>query len=161
MLEELTAHGFEHIASLAGWYEVEGRLLDATLGILQELLLGFRDGWELALDELRSDPAGLLDRLEALGTVIGELHSALGSDSSDPAFSPDEPSAEALAILTADVDEQIERVFLDLPEMTATEAIVGSTSRPMIRPAESALKTPTSRLRTPRRISGVKKVSAK
>ena len=125
LLRFLTAHGFPHIASLAGWYEVEGRLIDATLGILQEFLLGFRDGWELALDDLASDPEGLLDKLEALGTVIGELHSALGSDSSDPAFSPDEPSMESLSILTADVDEQIERVFLDLPETTATEPILG------------------------------------
>jgi maltokinase len=125
LLRFLTSHGFPHIASLVGWYEVEGRLIDATLGILQEFLLGFRDGWELALDELTTDPDGLLDKLAALGTVIGELHSALGSDSSDPAFSPDEPSVESLAILTADVDEQIERVFLDLPEMTATEPILG------------------------------------
>jgi trehalose synthase-fused probable maltokinase len=125
LLRFLTAHGFPHIASLAGWYEVEGRLIDATLGILQEFLLGFRDGWELALDELASDPPALLDKLQALGTVIGELHAALGSDSSDPAFSPDEPSMESLSILTADVDEQIERVFLDLPETTATEPILG------------------------------------
>jgi maltokinase len=125
LLRFLSAHEFPHIASLAGWYEVEGRLIDATLGILQEFLLGFRDGWELALDDLVSDPDGLLDKLEALGTVIGELHSALGSDSSDPAFSPDEPSMEALSILTADVDEQIERVFLDLPENDATAPILG------------------------------------
>jgi maltokinase len=125
LLRFLSAHGFPHIASLAGWYEVEGRLIDATLGILQEFLLGFRDGWELALDELVSDPDGLLDKLEALGVVIGELHSALGSDNSDPAFSPDEPSMEALAILTADVDEQIERVFLELPETEATAPIRG------------------------------------
>ena len=46
------ARGFPHIAALAGWYEVEGRYIDATLGILQEFLAGARDGWELALDEL-------------------------------------------------------------------------------------------------------------
>jgi len=125
LLRFLSDHEFPHIATLAGWYEVEGRLLDATLGILQEFLLGFRDGWELALDELTTDPEGLLDRLEALGVVIGELHAALGSDNSDPAFSPDEPSMEALSILTADVDEQIERVFLDLPETEATAPIRG------------------------------------
>jgi maltokinase len=125
LLRFLSAHGFPHIASLAGWYEVEGRLIDATLGILQEFLLGFRDGWELALDEVTTDPEGLLDRLEALGVVIGELHSALGSDNTDPAFSADEPSVEALSILTADVDEQIERVFLDLPETEATAPIRG------------------------------------
>jgi maltokinase len=125
LLRFLSAHDFPHIASLAGWYEVQGRLIDATLGILQEFLIGFRDGWELALDELTTDPEGLLDKLEALGTVIGELHSALGSDNSDPAFSPDEPSVEALSILTADVDEQIERVFLELPETEATAPILG------------------------------------
>jgi maltokinase len=125
LLRFLSAHGFPHIASLAGWYEVEGRLIDATLGILQEFLRGFRDGWELALDDLVDDPDGLLDKLEALGVVIGELHAALGSDNSDPAFSPDEPSVEALSILTADVDEQIERVFLDLPETDATAPIRG------------------------------------
>jgi maltokinase len=116
LLRFLSARGFPHIAALAGWYEVEGRHLDATLGILQEFLAGARDGWELALDELASDPEGLLDRLEALGTVIGELHSALGSDNADPAFAPDQPSNEALSILTANVDEQIEKVFLDLPD---------------------------------------------
>ena len=35
---------------------VEGRLIDATLGILQEYLAGARDGWELALDELGARP---------------------------------------------------------------------------------------------------------
>jgi maltokinase len=125
LLRFLSARGFPHIAPLAGWYEVEGRLLDATLGILQEYLAGAHDGWELALDELQSDPDGLLDRLEALGRVVGELHAALGSDSSDAAFSPDEPSTEALSILTANVDEQIERVFLDLPESEAVAPIRG------------------------------------
>jgi maltokinase len=125
LLRFLSARGFPHIAPLAGWYEVEGRLIDATLGILQEYLAGARDGWELTLDELGHDPEAMLDRLHALGGVVGEMHSALGSDSADPAFSPDEPSTEALAILTANVDEQIERVFLDLPESEALEPIAG------------------------------------
>src|SRR3954451_9616240 len=33
LLRFLSAHDFPHIASLAGWYEVQGRLIDATLGI--------------------------------------------------------------------------------------------------------------------------------
>jgi len=125
LLRFLSARGFPHIAALAGWYEVEGRHISATLGILQEFLAGARDGWDLALDELVSDPEGLLDRLESLGAVIGELHTALGSDNSDPDFVPVEPSAEALAILYADVDEQIEQVFLDLPETDACAPIRG------------------------------------
>src|SRR3954470_15297120 len=99
LLRFLSARRFPHIASLAGWYEVEGRHISATLGILQEFLAGARDGWELALDELGSDPDGLLDRMESLGVVIGEMHSALASDNSNPDFAPVEPSTEALSIL--------------------------------------------------------------
>jgi maltokinase len=125
LLRFLSARGFPHIAALAGWYEVDGRHVSATLGILQEFLAGARDGWDLALDELVTDPDGLLERLESLGAVIGELHTALGSDNSDPDFAPVEPSSEALSILYADVDEQIEQVFLDLPENEATAPIQG------------------------------------
>jgi maltokinase len=77
------------------------------------------------LDELAADPDALLERVRALGEVTGELHTVLGSEASDPAFSPDEPSTESLSILTANVDEQIERVFIELPETPATEPILG------------------------------------
>jgi maltokinase len=125
LLRFLSARGFPNIAPLAGWYDFEGRRLDATLGILQEYLAGAEDGWELVLDGLGSDPEGLLEQVRALGRVTGELHTVLGSEASDPAFSPDEPSMESLSILTANVDEQIERVFMDLPETPATEPILG------------------------------------
>ena len=125
LLRFLSARGFPNIAPLAGWYDFEGRLVDATLGILQEFLAGARDGWELALDELGSDPENLLSRLRGLGEVTGELHSALGSEASDPAFAPDEPSMESLSILTATIDEQIEREFVELPETDATAPILG------------------------------------
>ena len=99
LLRFLSARGFPHIAPLAGWYEIQGRQIDATLGILQEYLAGARDGWELALDGLAAEPDELLERLRALGEVTGELHTALGSEHDDPAFAPDEPSAESLALL--------------------------------------------------------------
>jgi trehalose synthase-fused probable maltokinase len=44
------------------------------------------------------------------------MHTTLASDAADPAFCPETPSVEALGLLTATVDEEIERVFLDLPE---------------------------------------------
>ena len=125
LLRFLSEREFPNIAPLAGWYEFEGRFIDATLGILQEYLAGARDGWELALDEIASDPDGFLDRLRALGEVTGDLHTVLGSDSSRPDFAPDQPSQEALSLLTADVDEQIERIFLDLPETEAVAPIAG------------------------------------
>ncbi len=111
MLRFLTARGFENIATLTGWYDYSGELMQATLGILQQFIGEARDGWELALD----DPRGLLTRLPELGAATGRMHSALASDASDPAFAPEEPSDEALALLTATIDEQIERAFLDLP----------------------------------------------
>jgi trehalose synthase-fused probable maltokinase len=125
LLRFLSARGFPNIAPLAGWYDFEGRLVDATLGILQEYLAGARDGWELVLDQLGSGADGLLEEVRALGQVTGELHSVLGSELEDPAFSPDEPSMESLSILTANVDEQIERLFVELPETAATEPILG------------------------------------
>ena len=125
LLRFLSEREFPNIATLAGWYEFEGRFIDATLGILQEYLAGARDGWELALVEVGSDPDAFLERLRSLGEVTGDLHTALGSDNSDPDFAPDEPSQEALSLLTADVDEQIERIFVDLPESDAVAPIMG------------------------------------
>ncbi|HEX6699718.1 MAG TPA: hypothetical protein VF101_03230, partial [Gaiellaceae bacterium] len=125
LLRFLSERGFPNIAPLAGWYEFEGRFIDATLGILQEYLAGARDGWELALEEVGTDPDGLLERLRSLGEVTGELHTVLGSDNANPDFSPDQPSQEALSLLTADVDEQIERIFLDLPDTEAVAPIAG------------------------------------
>ena len=53
LLRFLSERGFPNIAPLAGWYEYEGRFIDATLGILQEYVAGARDGWELALERAR------------------------------------------------------------------------------------------------------------
>jgi maltokinase len=125
LLGFLSERGFPNIAPLAGWYEYEGRFIDATLGILQEYLAGARDGWELALEQIGADPEGFLGRLRALGQVTGEMHTVLGSDNTSPDFAPDQPSQEALSLLTADVDEQIERIFIDLPETEAVAPIAG------------------------------------
>jgi maltokinase len=125
LLRFLSEREFPNIASLAGWYEYEGRRLDATLGILQEYLADARDGWDLTLDGLAADPDGLLEDLRELGAVTGTLHTVLASERDDPAFAPEEPSMESLALLTADIDEQIERVFVELPELDALAPIAG------------------------------------
>jgi maltokinase len=125
LLRFLCGRGFEHVPSLAGWYEWGGRLMDATLGTMQGYLAAARDGWELALDELGRSPETFLNPLRELGAVTGELHTALGSDASDPAFAPEQPSAEALALLNATVDEQIERVFVELPDDERVQPVRG------------------------------------
>jgi trehalose synthase-fused probable maltokinase len=116
MLRFLTEHGFGNIAALGGWYAYSGGPLAATLGILQRFVRDGQDGWELALNAIGSDPEGFLGRLRRLGEVTGEMHAVLASDSSDPSFTPETPSAESLGLLTATVDEEIERVFLTLPD---------------------------------------------
>jgi trehalose synthase-fused probable maltokinase len=116
ILRFLTERGFPHIAALRGWYSHSGRLIDATLGIVQEFLVGATDGWDLALADLREAPSRFVARARVLGEVTGRLHTVLASDTQDPAFAPEETSAESLGLLTATVDEEIERVFLDLPQ---------------------------------------------
>jgi maltokinase len=125
LLRFLSERDFPHIAPIAGWFQYEGRLMDATLGVLQEYLAGATDGWDLALDALASDPEAFLSNVRSLGTVTGEMHSALGSEAGDPAFAPEQPSTEALAILTATIDEEIERIFVELPDLEALEPIRG------------------------------------
>jgi maltokinase len=126
LLRFLTAHGFENIARLRGWYEHEGRLVDATLGLLQEFLPGAGDGWDLVLDGIAADGGdAVLAELAALGEVTAGMHTTLGSDANDPTFAPEEPSTEAISLLLATVDEEIEAIFRDLPELDALEPIAG------------------------------------
>ena len=126
MLRFLTDHGFRNIPPLGGWYSFVGAPLEATLGILQDFIADGQDGWELALDELAEAPARFLDRLRPLGEVIGAMHTTLASDPSDPNFCPEHPSLESLGLLTASVDEEIEQVFLTLPDdVEALEPIIG------------------------------------
>ena len=125
LLRFLSERDFPHIAPIAGWFQYDGRLMDATLGVLQEYLAGAQDGWELALDALGREPEAFLAQVRALGVVTGELHSSLGSEASDPAFAPEEPSTEAISILTATIDEEIERIFVELPEDPAIDPIRG------------------------------------
>ena len=115
LLRFLTEHGFENIAQLVGWYSYTGRQMDATLGILQRFVSG-RDGWEHALDTMTAGADEFVASTRRLGEVTGRMHSTLGSDPNDPSFSPEETSGESLGLLTATVDEEIESVFLDLPD---------------------------------------------
>jgi maltokinase len=116
MLAFLTEHEFPHIARLAGWYQYVGRPMESTLGILQQFVPDGRDGWGLALDSLNNRTEWFLYELERLGEVTGALHTVLGSDSTDPSFAPEQTSTESLGLLTATVDEEIEAIFLDLPD---------------------------------------------
>jgi predicted trehalose synthase len=126
VLRFLTAREFEHTAALEGYIAYEGRPLEATLAVLQEFVPARGDGWELALDSLAGgDPEWLPRTVGRLGEVTAFLHNALASDPTDPQFAPDEPSSEALALLSASVDEEIEQVFSQLPGTDAIAPVAG------------------------------------
>ena len=116
MLKYLTERGFENIARLQGWYDYSGELMDATLGVVQDYVADATDGWDLTLAAIGAGDAGLVARLRELGAVTGDMHRVLGASGSDADFAPDQPSDDALALLTATIDEQIERVWVDLPQ---------------------------------------------
>jgi trehalose synthase-fused probable maltokinase len=116
LLRFLTSRDFPNIASLFGWHAYSGRPLDATLGVLQRFVSGGTDGWHLALDSIAGDVEPFYVAIRQLGSVTGAMHSTLASDPTDPGFAPEEPSIESLGLLVASVDEEIERVFVDLPE---------------------------------------------
>jgi maltokinase len=126
VLRFLTERGFEHTPALQGYVSYEGRPLEATLAIVQEFVPAQGDGWELALDTLaRGEVDWLPGRTRRLGEVTALLHNALASDPSDPHFAPEDPSTEALALLSASIDEEIEHVFAALPDSPALEQVRG------------------------------------
>ena len=100
--------------------------MDATLGVMQQFIPGAVDGWRLALDALvEPESRRFFAHLEDLGAVTGRMHAALAGDPDDPDFAPEEPSDENVSLLTATIDEQIERVFLELPDKPVLEPIAG------------------------------------
>ena len=125
MLRFLSAREFPNIAPLHGWYEYDGAALAATLGVAQQFFPDATGGWELALDKIVTDPEWFLDQLGRLGEVTARMHTVLASDASDPAFAPEEPSQEALSLLTATIDEDIERIFLRMPDDERWPPIAG------------------------------------
>ncbi|MDQ6836360.1 MAG: hypothetical protein M3016_09260 [Actinomycetota bacterium] len=125
LLQFLTAHEYPNIAPLLGYYEYEGRSFATTLGVAQRFYADATGGWELVLAEINRDPEALLGELGRLGAVTAELHNALACDANDPAFSPEEPSAESLSLLTATIDEDIERIFVRLPDDERLASIIG------------------------------------
>ena len=113
---------FGNAPRLEGALETHGPPLGTALASVTALVPAVGGGWELALDSLGDDPSWLPDRVWRLGEITAELHAALASHP-DPAFSPEEPSAESLGLLTAAIDEEIATTFSTLPEGDALGAV--------------------------------------
>jgi maltokinase len=146
LLRFLTEHGFPSIASLEGWAVHVGQPLDATLAILQDYVPVRRDGWTFALEDLAAGGNGFVPLVRRLGEVTGRMHTVLSSEPSDPAFAPEEPSAEALALIVARIDEEIEQVFGSLPDLPELEPLEGRADQLRDRLREMGQSGPLGRL---------------
>jgi maltokinase len=91
----LNSAGISDVARLFGWVEgswvSSGRQLDADLAMVVEMLPGAVDGWDLALDSLRTG-SGFAAEAELVGNALAETHHALRA-----AF----PTAKVLGTRTA------------------------------------------------------------
>jgi trehalose synthase-fused probable maltokinase len=110
--------GFRNTPRLAGHLEYrDGRGQTTTLAVVQELVPGAVDGWQWVLERLREPGGGsaTVDALRRLGERTAELHRALGSDPSDPAFSPEPVTAADVAAWTDAVVDQLASARAALP----------------------------------------------
>ena len=123
VLAALAAQGFANAPRLEGALTTSGPPLETALASVTTFVPSMGGGWELVLDSFRDDPSWLPERAWRLGEVTAGLHAALAAHDSDPHFAPEEPSAESLALLAAEIDEEIAATFAALPEDDALGAV--------------------------------------
>ncbi len=133
---------FSHTPDLLATARFESPGGIEVAAILQRFLPGSRDAWTVALE--RGAEAFGVDastgipfvvEAETLGTVTREMHLALASDEHDPAFAPQEGTAEDVAEWANAVRLAAEKTF-DLLERSGTN---GSLSSEVARDVEAVL----------------------
>ena len=125
-----TRTAFRHTPLLAGYVEYEGTEFGAAIGSLQAFVANAGDGWRYTLDHLgefyggvrldggksedadagravREAAGDYLRDARRLGEVTGELHCALSSDATDPAFAPEPVEQADLERWVAGAQEQL------------------------------------------------------
>lgn len=109
--------GFENAPRLNGSLEHRGDPLDTSLAVVTGLVDAVGGGWELTIAALASgDPGWLPQRAYRLGEVTGAMHAALAA-TDDPQLAPEQPSAEAVSLLAATIDEDVARLSVDALEL--------------------------------------------
>ena len=123
VLRALANAGFANAPRLEGALTTEGPPLETALASVTALVPSAGGGWELTLESFRDDPSWLPERAWRLGEVTAGLHAALAANDQDPHFAPEEPSAEALGLLAAEIEEEITSTFTSLPADDALGAV--------------------------------------
>ncbi len=139
--------GFPHTPQVGGCIIYEGRQT-ATLGVLQRFVENEGDGWAYvrahlqaedapnapddvywAQDGLPQRDAALLDDIELLGRISGEMHRALGSRTDLPTFAPEPVSEADVQAWVADLEAQRAAA---LTAAKATKGQVGEEARQLL-----------------------------
>ncbi len=129
-----TTVGFAYTPAVAGYAEYKGAGFSAALDSLQAFVANSGDGWQYTLTHLeglyqhaqamapqqsphgpsrgieelvRNHSAGYLAEIRRLGEITGQMHCALASDESDPAFAPEPVDREDLATWVAAMGAQL------------------------------------------------------
>jgi maltokinase len=123
MLRALGEESFTNVPRLEGALETPGPPLETSLVSITQRVEAEGGGWELTVDSLGEDATWLPERAWRLGEVTAGLHGALAAREHDPAFMPEEPSAESLPLFAAAIDEEISATFGALPEDDALGAV--------------------------------------
>ena len=123
VLRALATAGFSNAPRLEGALTTEGPPLETALVSVTGLVPSAGGGWELTLESFQDDASWLPERAWRLGEVTAGLHAALAANEQDPHFAPEEPSAEALGLLAAEIEEEITSTFASLPEDDALSAV--------------------------------------
>ncbi|MBV9119422.1 MAG: phosphotransferase [Chloroflexi bacterium] len=110
---------FAHSPAIAGAISY----FETTLAVLQEFASNSGDGWTYVLEQLQApnapddvfwashaltDHEVLLDSIERLGHITGELHAALASRTDVPDFAPEPAAGDDLDSWLADLRQQVQ-----------------------------------------------------
>ena len=121
----LARHGFRATPQLLGALSLSGAV-DATVAVAHRFVRVDSDGWSYVVEAFRRSAPGILGELRQLGTRIGEMHAALASDPSDPAFAPEPVRREDLErwarTLLIELDRTIAVAAAAVPELASRRA---------------------------------------
>jgi predicted trehalose synthase len=122
----LARRGFTATPPLLGGIALEGAV-NATAAVAHRFVRVESDGWSYLLTAFRTG-ALPLDEIRDLGTRVGEMHAALASDPSDPAFAPESIIREDLARwsenLLRELDQTVRVARGSVPEIEARKPLL-------------------------------------
>ncbi|MGQ0507491.1 MAG: phosphotransferase [Myxococcaceae bacterium] len=115
---------FRNTPTLLGALDLEGTH-SGTIGLLHQFVPSRGDGWSYATETFKRSPKlqpAFINNIKTLGETLGELHMALASEKTDPAFSPEPLLQEDLQRWSSSITGELGVTLADaskLPDLAA------------------------------------------